>query len=146
MVCCVLCCGVVCAVWCVVCDTLKNPCVHSTRPHVYRHLAHMLKHVCAWCPYTRGRFERTHGDVWSGHTEGCEGEGGVVVSLVFHRYINWMLGSPLVANFLLTKICPHRVIAVPRGSPKVTLDLNPFSVREQVENNTCLIPLIIRST
>ena len=28
----------------------------------------MLKHVCAWCPYKRGRFERTHGDVLSGHT------------------------------------------------------------------------------
>ena len=28
----------------------------------------MLKHVCAWCWHTRGRFERTHGDVLSGHT------------------------------------------------------------------------------
>ena len=29
----------------------------------------MFQHVCAWCRYTRGRFERTHGDVLSGHTE-----------------------------------------------------------------------------
>ena len=29
----------------------------------------MLKHVCAWCRYKRGRFERTHGDVLSGHTD-----------------------------------------------------------------------------
>ena len=28
----------------------------------------MFQHVCAWCWYTRGRFERTHGDVLSGHT------------------------------------------------------------------------------
>ena len=38
------------------------------RPRVYRHHAHMLKHMCAWCPYTRKRFERTHGDVLDGHT------------------------------------------------------------------------------
>ena len=24
--------------------------------------------MCAWCRYTRGRFERAHEDVWSGHT------------------------------------------------------------------------------
>ena len=47
---------------------LKTPCVRSKRPRVYRHHAHMLTHVCAWCPYTRGLFERTHGDVfeWRG--------------------------------------------------------------------------------
>ena len=44
----------------------------SKRSRVYRHHAHMLKHVCAWCRYTRGRFERTHGGVLSGHT-GREG-------------------------------------------------------------------------
>ena len=42
--------------------------VSIRRPRVCRHHAHMLKHVCAWCPYTRARFERTHGDVLSGHT------------------------------------------------------------------------------
>ena len=36
------------------------PCVASKRPRVCRHHAHMLKHMCAWCRYTRGRFERTH--------------------------------------------------------------------------------------
>ena len=55
----------------------SSPCVHSTRLRVYvqnvpvyggRYHAHMLKHVCAWCRYTRGRLERTHGDVLSGHT------------------------------------------------------------------------------
>ena len=34
---------------------------------VYQQHAHMLKHVCAWCRYTRGRMERTHRDVLSGH-------------------------------------------------------------------------------
>ena len=26
-----------------------------------------LSHMCEWCRYTRGRFERTHGDVLDGH-------------------------------------------------------------------------------
>ena len=43
-----------------VCTFKTSPCVPAPR-------AHMLKHVCAWCRYTRGRFERTHGDVLSGH-------------------------------------------------------------------------------
>ena len=30
----------------------------------------MLKHVCALCRHTQGRFERTHGDVLNGHTGG----------------------------------------------------------------------------
>ena len=53
-----------------VCRFKTAPCVHSKRPRICRHHAHMLKHVCAWCRYTRGRgrFERTHGDVLSGHT------------------------------------------------------------------------------
>ena len=43
-------------------------CTFKTSPFVLAPRAHMLKHVCAWCWYTRGRFERTHGDVLSGHT------------------------------------------------------------------------------
>ena len=47
---CVLCCGVS-AVWCgVLYDTLeKLPCAESKRPRVYRHHAHRLKHMYAWC-------------------------------------------------------------------------------------------------
>ena len=46
---------------CVRCETLeKPPCVRSKRPRVCRHHAHMLKHMCASCRQTRGRFERTH--------------------------------------------------------------------------------------
>ena len=49
----------------------KNPpCVRPRRPRVCLHHAHMLKHVCAWCPHTRGRFECTHGDVFES-THGC---------------------------------------------------------------------------
>ena len=53
----VLVCVLVCLVW------------HAEKPRVYvqnvpvcigTH-AHMLKHMCAWCRYTRGRFECTHG-------------------------------------------------------------------------------------
>ena len=42
-------------------DVPWSPCVHSKRPRVSRHHAHMLKHMCAWCRCTRGRFGRTHG-------------------------------------------------------------------------------------
>ena len=51
----------------------------------------------------------THGDVWSGHTERGEEEGGVVVSLVFSsvkqvffdilEHLKRMLGSSLIAIF-----------------------------------------------
>ena len=42
-------------------DVPWSPRVHSKRPRVCRHHAHMLKHMCAWCRCTRGRFGRTHG-------------------------------------------------------------------------------------
>ena len=32
-----------------------SPFARSKRPRVYRNYAHMLKQMCAWCPYTRGR-------------------------------------------------------------------------------------------
>ena len=41
--------------------TKRPPCVDSKRHRVYRHHAHMLKHMCEWCRHTRGRFECTHG-------------------------------------------------------------------------------------
>ena len=44
-------------------------CEFKTSPFVPAPRAHMFQHVCAWCRYTLGRFERTHGDVLSGHTE-----------------------------------------------------------------------------
>ena len=44
-------------------------CTFKTFPFVPAPRAHVFQHVCAWCRYTRGRFERTHGDVLSGHTE-----------------------------------------------------------------------------
>ena len=50
--------------------SMKNVsmCTFKTSPFVPAPRAHMLKHLCAWCRQTRGRFERTHGDVLSGHT------------------------------------------------------------------------------
>ena len=36
-------------------DSKRFPCVHSKRLRVYRHHAHMLKHMCACCQHTRGR-------------------------------------------------------------------------------------------
>ena len=41
-----------------VCPSQNPPCVDSKRPRVYRHHA---QHMCAWCRYTRRRFEPTHG-------------------------------------------------------------------------------------
>ena len=40
------------------------PCVRSKRSRVYQQHAHLLKHICAWCRHTRGRFECTHGGVF----------------------------------------------------------------------------------
>ena len=47
-----------------VCPSKTSPCVRPRPPRVCRHHAHMLKHVCAWCQYTRGRFGPTHGGVF----------------------------------------------------------------------------------
>ena len=44
------------------------PCVESKRPRVHWHHARMRFNMCAWCRYTRGRFECTHGSVLNGHT------------------------------------------------------------------------------
>ena len=53
------------------CGTQKKPpCVDSKRPRVYRHHARMCQNMRAWCRYTRGRFESTHGGFLDGHTEG----------------------------------------------------------------------------
>ena len=51
-----------------VCPLHKSPCVRPKRLRVCRHHAHMCFNMCAWCRYTRGRIERRHGDVLSGHT------------------------------------------------------------------------------
>ena len=43
-----------------VCAFKMSPCVPATCPHVF--------FMWACCPYTRGHFERTHGDVLNAHT------------------------------------------------------------------------------
>ena len=81
---CVVWCVWLCVVWCLLwCGTLKtsvcafntSPCVRSKRSRVYRQHAHMDKKMWACCRYTRGHFERTHGDVLNAHTEGGRGGG-----------------------------------------------------------------------
>ena len=67
-------------------------------PRLYGHHAHMCFNMCAWCRYTRGRFERTH------------------------------TGSRVSSSVLLTKICLRKVITCFRGSPKKLLDLSHFQV------------------
>ena len=87
-------------VWCVVCDTLKKPCVPAPRVHVFS--------ACA-------RGAGTHGDVLNVRTGTCGGRGrrqprfSSVNKCFFDilQHLNRMLGSSLIANFLLTKICPH---------------------------------------
>ena len=90
---------------CVVVYTLKKTRVYVQNVAMSTGTAYMLKHMCAWCRYTRGRFERTHGDALNGHTGGR--------------------GSSPV---LLTRICPHRVITCLRGPPWKPLDLSHFQV------------------
>ena len=51
-----------------VCAFKTPACVRSKRLCVYRHHAHMFFNICAWCRYTRRRFERAHADVLNAHT------------------------------------------------------------------------------
>ena len=80
--------------WCVVvfgvwCGTQKKPpCVDSKRPRVYRHHAHMCQNMRAWCRYTQGRFESTHGGFFGRTLGRGDGEGevkGVTVSSANHE-------------------------------------------------------------
>ena len=57
-----------CAVCHVYIFTHVPVCTFNTSPCMPAPRAHLLKHMCAWCQHTLGRFERTHGDVLSGHT------------------------------------------------------------------------------
>ena len=87
-----------------VCRFKTSSCVGSKRPRVHRHHAHMCFNMYAWCRYTRGRFESTHG---------CEeGERG-------------RASSPV----LRTKKIAHGGLSLgPRGSPKKPLNLTHFQV------------------
>ena len=75
---CVAVCVSVCVVWCGVCRVVwhaENLRVYiQKRPRACRQHAHMLFNMCAWCPYTRGRFESRHG-----------GQGGVIVSSAYQN-------------------------------------------------------------
>ena len=77
-VCCVVWCGVCCVVW-----HAENPvcrlktlsvCRFKTSPCMPQH-AHMLFSMWAWCRYTQGRFESTHGkrfeSTHGGHRQFC---------------------------------------------------------------------------
>ena len=61
--------------WCVTlrdtraCIQNASVCTFKTF-RVYRHHAHMCFNMCAWCRYTRRRFERTHAGVLNAHTAG----------------------------------------------------------------------------
>ena len=130
VVCCVLCVWcvlcvvrvvvVIVVVWCVVvfgvwCGTQKKPpCVDSKRPRVYRHHARMCQNMRAWCRYTRGRFERTHGGFLDGHTA-CMETGREEGGRGCHR------------QFCLPRLV-HVVITCSRGSPKETSGSSPLSV------------------
>ena len=58
---CVRCARVFVCLFVSVCGVVMVWCVHSNRPRVCGHHAHMCFHMWTWYQYTRGRFERTHG-------------------------------------------------------------------------------------
>ena len=60
-------CDVVCGV--VVCPA-ENHRESIQNVSVYASTTHMMKHMCVWCQYTRGRFEWTHGRQ-GGHRHFC---------------------------------------------------------------------------
>ena len=68
----------------------------------------------AWCRYTRGRFQRTHGDVLNPHTDG-------------------MLSS----SVLLTKICQRMVITFPPEVHQRNFWIFPILKFEQRSRTTC---------
>ena len=64
----------------------------------------------------------------------------IVIFAHLEQHLNAMLGSCLIAIFMLTTNGPRRVITCSTGSPGVTT----FEVWQQVENNTFPIPQISR--
>ena len=137
-VCCVLCVLVwllllLCVVCCVLCGTQKKPpCVDSKRPRVYRHHARMCQNMRAWCRYTRGRFERTHGGFLDGHTA-CMETG---------REEGRERGRGCHRQFCLPRLV-HVVITCSRGSPKETSGCYKFQgLRTGREQH---VPRVLRS-
>ena len=105
VLCCVVVCGVVCA------TPEKSVCPLNTSPCVPLH-THTCFNMCAWCRHTRGRFEYTHGgrgDVLSGHTFGVFHKWNKLC-FTFLEYLNRILGSSFIANFL--RVCVHVCVVV----------------------------------
>ena len=44
--------------------SIQNVCTFKTSLFMPAPRAHVFQHMCAWCRYTRGRFECTHGGVF----------------------------------------------------------------------------------
>ena len=110
-------------------DSKRFPCVDSRRPRVCRQHAHMLFSMWAWCRYTRGRFEPTHGkrfeSTHGGHRQFC---------LPTTAHVGLSLG--------------------PTSSPKVTTGCCPCSslrkdreqhVPDSSHHSLCLIKLLSNS-
>ena len=106
---------------CGVCPSKTSPCVPASRVHVETHVRVVPAYTGTFFMYTRGAWVR----------------GGVVVSLVFfigktsdfehvEQHFNRMSGSCLIANFLLTKICPRSYHLLERLT-KVATGSFPFS-------------------
>ena len=147
--------------WCVGsvwCGTLKASCVHSKRPRVYRHHARKCYHMRAWCPYTRGRFEFTHGGRFE-HTHRERGERGerqrdTRTPTHTHTHTNthanthtWHTNNTHTTHYAQTHNTEHAkrhrqfcflkfahvgLSLDPRGSPQKPLDLTRF----QFENRS----------
>ena len=126
--------GVVCAVWC---GTLKTPCVDSKRfpcvdskrPRVCRQHAHMLFNMWAWCRYTRGRFESTHGkrfeSTHGGHRQFC---------LPRKAHVGLSLG-PTGSSKTTTGCCPRSSLRKDREQ----------HVPDSSNHSLCLIKLLSNS-
>ena len=104
--------------WCVVCVVYGVCPLNTSRVYVQNVL------VCTGTTRTYvstcARGASIHGDVLDVHTGTCRVDTrrrvewtheGIFIRktsvFTFLEHLNWMLGSSLIANFLLTKICPH---------------------------------------
>ena len=84
----------------------------------------MLKHMCAWCWYTRGRFERTHGDALNLHTGVQGGDRQICLPKFAHvgyhvlqRFTKEPLGPLPIVSFVTVLSCvvdPKRCVKCAR--------------------------------
>ena len=138
-----------CSVWCVskqhvpVCTFKTCPCVPAPRAHMFQHVRVVPAYTGVFWTHTRGRVEWTHGVVLSGHTWSVF----IGKTSVFFHFSSILTGCwvHLIANFLLTKICPHTGYHVLQRFTKETLGSSPILRMGRGQHIPCTVQLDAQS-